>query len=158
MKKILTILLILSTLCFADDLFKNKVDPDNPPKDFKEISTAISKTSAMKSKFEQKKKVKALRRPLKSSGQLIFGSDKGVYWHLQKPYESIILINDKKMASIDDKGKKVSFTAEEKPILYNFTKIFLSIFTGKTEELKEHFELYFEGNKEEWKIGLKPKK
>ena len=72
-------------------------------------------------------------------------------------YQSILIINKEKVSSIDDKGKKVTFTAEEKPVMYNFTRIFMSIFTGRTDKLQEHFHLYFEGTKDNWKIGLTPK-
>lgn len=156
MKYILIFFITLNVLG-NDKLFSKKVDTENPPANFLEISSSLSKTAAITSNFVQIKKIKALRRPLKSSGQLIFSNKQGVFWHLEKPYKSTIIINDKKMTSIDDNGKKVSFTAEEKPLLYNFTRIFMSIFTGKTEELQKHFDLYFEGNKNAWRIGLKPK-
>ena len=157
MKIFLLLLLIITSTAAQDKLFDSKVDIDNPQKGFQKISKALSETKALTADFSQLKKIKVLKRPLKSSGKLTLANTLGVHWKLQKPYESTIIINSEKMTAIDDKGKKVTFTADEKPIIYNFTRIFMSIFTGNTDELQEHFDLYFDGSKEEWRIGLIPK-
>ena len=125
--------------------------------EFKVLSKALSTTKTLKANFTQSKKIKVLKRPLKSSGELIFDRAVGVYWKLTKPFESTVIIDNNKLVSIDDDGKKVSIKAEDKPMLYGFTKIFLSIFSGNTEELKKHFVIYYGKKESAWEIGLTPK-
>lgn len=125
--------------------------------EFLSLSQELTKTKTLKASFTQNKKIKVLKRPLKSSGSLIFDRSTGVFWQLQKPFKSTIIIDNKKLTSIDDTGKKIVIKAEEKPMLYGFTKIFLAIFSGNTEELKEHFEIHYGKNSETWQIGLIPK-
>ena len=153
--------LFLFTLFISHSLFsfdglkiqeEGQLDPN-----FKTISEELSKTKALKSKFTQSKKIKVLKRPLKSSGRLVFERSTGVFWELQKPFKSTIIIDKEKLTAIDDDGKKTIIKAEEKPMLYGFTKIFLAIFSGNTDELKEHFEIYYAKESDEWQIGLIPK-
>jgi len=155
MKYLLTFILLVNA-SFAFDNLKIQQEGQLDP-EFKNVSEELSKTSALKSLFTQSKKIKVLKRPLKSSGRLIFDRSIGVFWELQKPFKSTIVIDKDKLTSIDDDGKKITIKAEEKPMLYGFTKIFLAIFSGNTKELKEHFEIYYGKSSEGWKIGLIPK-
>ena len=152
-------LLLLITFSFSSLAFDklqlqkpNSVDPE-----FKKLSEALSATKALKADFSQSKKIKVLKRPLKSSGELIFDRSIGVYWKLKAPFESTVVIDNSKLTSIDDEGKKITIQAKEKPMLYGFTKIFLSIFSGNTDELKKHFEIYYGKQSDKWEIGLLPK-
>lgn len=153
MKYFLLVLLPLQLLAF-DDMVLQKSGAYS--KDFTELSEELTKVKTLKSSFTQKKKIKVLKRPLISSGQLIFDRSTGVYWKLTKPYESTIVIDNEKLTSIDDNGKKVTVKASDKPMLYGFTKIFMSIFAGNTAELKKHFEIYYKAENNEWRIGLVP--
>ena len=144
----------LSTVAF-ENLKVQTAESIEP--EFKILSKALSTTKTLKANFTQSKKIKVLKRPLKSNGELIFDRAIGVYWKLLKPFESTVVIDNNKLTSIDDDGKKISIKAEDKPMLYGFTKIFLSIFSGNTEELKKHFVIYYGKKESGWQVGLSPK-
>ena len=154
MKTLLLLILTSISLAAFDDLDLQKKGSMSP--EFEALSKALSKTKTLKASFTQSKKIKVLKRPLKSSGKLVFDRSIGVFWQLQKPFKSTIIIDKEKLVSIDDDGKRVSITAEEKPMLYGFTKIFLSIFSGNTDELKKHFNIYYAKSPKGWRIGLIP--
>lgn len=153
--KYLFILIFISLPLFAFENLKIQ-KPSAMDDEFKTLSQALSTTRTLKANFTQSKKIKVLKKPLLSSGKLIFDRETGVFWKLEKPFESIIVIDQTKLTSIDDEGKKITFKAEEKPMLYGFTKIFLSIFSGNTEELKKHFTVYYGKSNGKWQIGLIP--
>ena len=153
MKYLLLFLLPLNLFSF-DDLELQK--SGSYSQEFTELSEELTKVKTLKSSFIQKKKIKVLKRPLVSSGELIFDRSIGVHWQLIMPYKSTIVIDNKKLTSIDDNGKKVTVKASEKPMLYGFTKIFMSIFAGNTDELKKHFQIYFKADTKGWRIGLIP--
>lgn len=154
MKVLLVLTLLLNSVYSFENLKIQKADNLDP--EFAVISKGLSKTKTLKASFTQSKKIKVLKRPLKSSGKLVFDRSIGVFWQLQKPFKSTIIIDKEKLVSIDDDGKRISIKAEEKPMLYGFTKIFLSIFSGNTDELKKHFNIYYAKNSKGWHIGLIP--
>ncbi len=145
-------LLILTTS--FDNLEHQKFD--NYSTEYHELATTLTKVKTLKANFSQEKKITVLKKPLISSGELIFDRHTGVYWSLTTPYKSKIIIDNEKLTSIDDDNKKIVIKASEQPMLYGFTKIFMAIFSGNTDELKKHFEIYFKKEKETWQIGLIP--
>lgn len=155
--KILSLLLMcVSTILLADDVFKHSAKEDKSGA-FTEVSQKLSSIKKLKSNFRQVKKIQALKRPLISTGELIFSKKAGITWHLKTPIESTLIIDQEKIILMDDEKKKTIIQAKDKPMLYNFTKIFLSIFTGNTEELSQNFYIYFTGTTQDWRIGLIPK-
>ena len=156
MKTLLFICLLLSLNPVSFEGLELQM-PGKYSNEFTKLSESLSETKTLKANFIQNKKIKVLKRPLISSGQLIFDRKTGVFWKLEKPFESTIVIDDKKLTAVDDDGKKTVIKASEKPMLYGFTKIFLSIFSGDTKTLKEHFDIYYKGGGEEWQIGLTPR-
>ena len=152
MKLMLIVFLIPFSLLAFEDLKLQSGKNIEP--EFKALSQNLSTTKTLKANFSQAKKIKVLKRPLLSSGELIFDRSIGVFWKLTKPFESTVVIDKNKLTSIDDDGKKITIKAEDKPMLYGFTKIFLSIFSGNTEELKKHFKIYYGLKNSEWEIGL----
>ncbi len=124
--------------------------------EYQKLTTKLTSVRTLKAKFSQSKKIAVLKRPLISSGELIFDRQAGVSWTLLKPYQSTIIIDNDKLTSIDDAGKKIVIKAADQPMLYGFTKIFMAIFSGNTDELKNHFEIYYKMENDQWQIGLIP--
>jgi hypothetical protein len=151
------LILFIQSALISQELFSSPVKMDQPTSEYIEVTEGLKKTTHIKTDFTQSRAVKALTRPLKSSGKMLFSNQLGVYWELTKPFSSKIIIDNEKMINVDDNGKKIIVKAEDKPMLHGFTKIFMAIFSGNTKDLPEHFELFFKGNNDLWQIGLIPK-
>jgi len=124
----------------------------------KAISARLRQIQVLRAAFSQTKKIKALRRPLKSSGQFLFATDQGVLWQTQKPFPSTFVITPKGIQQRSEHSEPLTIAVDERPIIGGFTRVFLSLFSGDTSELEDRFKLYVSGDADNWTIGLEPEK
>ena len=150
--------LLLAPLCFAQetDVFQFPVTIANS-ETLKEISERLRQVQLLRAEFVQHKKIKALRRPLKSSGQFLFATDQGVMWQTLKPFPSTFVITSKGIQQRSEDSEPLTIASDERPIIGGFTRVFLSLFSGDTSELESRFKLYVWSDSEQWSIGLEPK-
>lgn len=130
-------------------------DLDHP--DFKAVTTRLEEVQVLRANFKQEKHIKALRRPLKSSGTYLFSVEHGVSWQITKPFPTIFVVTQKGILQKTDGEEPFLIEASQQPVVSGFTKVFLSLFKGDREILKERFKLYFAGNNQAWTLGLEPK-
>lgn len=128
---------------------------DNPT--FAAIAARLRQISVLRATFTQQKQIKALRRPLNSSGQFLFAPAYGVWWQTTTPFDTTFVMTPHGIMEQSEDAEPFTIEAEEQPIVMAFSKVFLSLFNGDTNELEERFELYFEGSEDRWLLGLKPK-
>jgi len=128
---------------------------DNPS--FAAIAARLRQVTVLRAAFTQQKQIKALRRPLNSSGQFLFAPAYGVWWQTTVPFQTTFVMAPHGIMEQSEDAEPFKIAAEEQPIVMAFSKVFLSLFNGDTGELEERFELYFEGSEDRWLLGLKPK-
>lgn len=106
--------------------------------------------------FTEEKRMTVLRKPLTSSGQLIFIPTYGLYRQLQKPFGQELLITPEAIhrRNAGDRTKAVALDAL--PGAKAFVGAFLALFSGSWDALHTHFEVYFSQNESQWQLGLKP--
>lgn len=124
---------------------------------FSDVAKELQKIGLLRAEFNQEKKIKALRRPLRSKGRFIFDTQKGLYWHTKTPFDSVFVITPKGITQLTDGEKTASVKVEDQPIIHGFTQVFMAMFTGDASVLKQKFDLYFEGDATHWTLGLVPK-
>jgi len=98
-----------------------------------------------------------LRRPLRSSGSFLISAEMGLYWKSVSPFETIFIITPKALYQKSENAEPITIQAQERPIIYGFTRVFLSLFSGDTQKLDQEFDLFFSGTPDNWTIGLIPK-
>ncbi len=158
----LLLLLLATTPLFAfqpvcdEAVFSQPIALDQPGS-FQTVSAQLQSIKVFRANFTQKKKIKVLRRPLRSSGSFLISSEKGLYWRAATPFENIFIITPKALFQKSENADPITIKAEERPVIYGFTRVFLSLFSGDTQQLDKEFELYFSGTPEAWTIGLVPK-
>jgi hypothetical protein len=108
-------------------------------------------------KFEEEKTIFMLQRPLRSTGQLIFVPQKGLYRHLVTPFQQELLITTTAVYQRDDQGKVEIMALEKLPFAKVLVEGFLTVFSGSWESLYHHFQVYFFSADPHWKLGLRPK-
>ena len=109
--------------------------------------------------FAEEKQIGVLRRPLISSGQLIFISERGLYRHLQQPFSQELLMTSKAIQQRNARGQTETINLEALPVAQAFVNAFLSLFSGSWATLHSHFHVYFsqpDQHKQHWQLGLKP--
>lgn len=124
---------------------------------FNTIEQSLSKNDTISGNFQQTRKMKLLSKPLASSGHFTLSKKSGLVWIQTKPFKSTLVVTDNKIEQQFENAPPTIITKAEQPLVFSFTKIFLSIFQGNTKEIQTYFNIAFEGTPANWKIKLTPK-
>ena len=108
-------------------------------------------------KFEEEKKVLILQRPLRSTGQLIFLPQKGLYRQLVTPFQQELLITTTAVQQRDYHGRVETMALDKLPFAKALVEGLLTVFSGSWESIHSHFQVYFFSADPQWKLGLIPK-
>lgn len=106
--------------------------------------------------FTEEKRITVLRRPLTSSGQLIFIPTRGLYRQLHKPFAQELLITPDAIHQRNAAGATQVLALDTLPVAQVFVGAFLALFAGSWDALHAHFEVYFSQDQQQWHLGLKP--
>ncbi len=131
-------------------------DPDMHPT-FAAVGRQLQSHDVLRSSFEQRKQIKAITRPLVSTGRLIFTREHGLYWHLRAPFSTTFVILPDGLIRSFDGEEAESVRTTDQPVIRKFARIFFDVFSGDPTYLKQHFSLYFTGDVDNWVIGLEPR-
>ena len=156
--------MLLSALLFVapqDDrpaVLAHPVDITKPPVMFVLVNKLLREAKCIRADFAEEKKIKVLKRPLRSSGQIVFSSKLGLYRALKEPFEQEVLVTPQGLAQRDDKGKVEVIDVDKQPLAKGFIDAFLLVFSGSDRLLAEDFDLSFDGDESGWSMGFVPKK
>ena len=110
----------------------------NHPDKFENILRQIPKAENIKCKFYQEKYLKNVQKPVISKGDFEFIENKGVYFYTHYPVEIKTDYTNKNYKQINE--------------------IISAINSKKYSKLEKEFDFYFEKNKNNWSLVMKPKK
>ena len=107
--------------------------------------------------FKEEKRIQLLKRPLRSTGELVFLPDKGLYRKLTQPFQQELIVNRDFILQRDDDGKITRMATDKQPAARAFIENFLALFSGSWPALTERFEVNFAATSKGWQLGLRPK-
>lgn len=157
--KIIGILLgfIITNSLFAQtDVFNHPLN-NLDQKSFVQVEKQLAENLNLKGQFKQTRHIQALSEPLTSKGHFLISNQGCLQWIQTQPFASTMSVTDNKITQQMEGGPETILTKEKQPVIFSFTNIFMSVFTGKASTLKQYFDIYFTGDAEHWQIGLKPK-
>lgn len=106
--------------------------------------------------FTEEKRMTVLRKPLTSSGHLLFIPTRGLYRHLQKPFVQEMFITSEAIHQRQGNDRTTALPLDTLPGAKAFVGAFLALFSGSWDALLAHFEVYFAQDTSQWHLGLKP--
>jgi hypothetical protein len=134
----------------ADDLAKNLLAA--PARD-------IARTQVLRGRFLHRKYLSEIPAPLEAVGEFVFVRERGLYWHTQKPFDSVFVLTPTAMSQTDEGGKAIKLDAATQPAVRAAAGIFMALFAVDLKALDKDFQLFGQpGAKEgQWLLGLRPK-
>jgi len=107
--------------------------------------------------FAQTKTLQALKRPLRTSGRMVFARGQGVRWQIDKPYQASYALSADRVVEIGPDGARKVRAAREVPALAHIGRVFEALFQGDAAVLEQYFQVTVGGNPEHWRVDLAPK-
>lgn len=123
----------------------------------KRIGSKIERHHVVHADFTQTKQMAALKRPLITTGHLIFLREEGVLWQIEKPYRIAYLLSDEKIVEIAADGSRTERGQRDVPGLAQIGRVFHAMLGAQTDILHEYFNVSVEGNEKKWRIILTPR-
>lgn len=123
----------------------------------KRIGSQIERHHVVHADFTQTKQMAALKRPLITTGHLVFLREQGVLWQIEKPYRIAYLLSDEKIVEIAADGSRKERGQRDVPGLAQIGRVFHAMLGAQTNILHEYFNVSVEGNEKKWRITLTPR-
>jgi hypothetical protein len=121
------------------------------------IASQIEQYPVVRSEFVQTKQMAALKRPLMTTGRLVFSRQYGVLWQIEKPFRMSYIIGDERIVEISSDGVRRERGLREVPGLAQVGRVFRALLGANTAALQEYFDIAVQGDVEQWQIELKPR-
>ena len=122
-----------------------------------EVQRLLGGHSMVCANFTQEKLLKALNRPLISTGRLVFVTGKGVLWQVREPFPARLLIKSNFLTRWNDQGDAQNISLDQTPVFQALSHVFLALFSGKTEKLRDIFDVEIQSGQSAWRLTLVPK-
>lgn len=147
MRALLMLLLCFPALCRAEA----------SSWDIRQLMHGLAQVKEAKCKFVERKFLGVLKRPLESSGTLLFQAPGHLEKHTLTPkVESLVL--DKGVLTIDSKARNIKRTLvlQEYPGVWVFVESIRSTLAGDLPTLEHFYKIELEGDAAHWKMRLLP--
>lgn len=120
------------------------------------VSARLAAEAAVNQHFVQEKRLRVLKRPIRTEGAMLYRRGQGVCWHTQQPVDSTLVLGEQQLRQINGDDELV-LKAEQQPALFGFTRLFFAALSGQVDTLAEHFQLRVGGNEQNWRLDLTPR-
>ncbi len=122
--------------------------------DLDQLAAQLSKPAVVRGPFIQEKHLRALPKPLTSTGQFVLSKDLGLLWLLEKPLQQDYRIDGAGIAKRTPQGWQAvaqqSASAQQ-------NRLFLAVLKGDSSGLRQDFDLSLSGAADNWTLDLSPK-
>ncbi len=146
----------------TDALFQHRVSSSDLPALIAPQALKTAATAALRGRFEQRKYLPELPRPLLSTGDFVLARDVGVRWHTRTPFDSVFVLSREGMSTHDEGGTLTSIRAQDQPGVAEAARILFELFALDFAALEGDFDIYGSANagsaaSRPWQVGLRPK-
>ena len=120
------------------------------------VASQLDQHAVVRAEFVQSKQVAALKRPLVTSGHLLFSRQHGVLWQIEHPYRVSYILGEDRVVEIAADGSRKERLARDLPGLAQVGRVFRAMLGANTSALRNHFDLQIQGEPQRWVLTLKP--
>ena len=122
------------------------------------IGAQLDHYAVLRSDFKQSKQMSALKRPLATSGHLVFSREHGILWQIEQPYRMTYVLGDDRIVEISADGTRRERGLRDLPGLTQMSKIFRAVFSANTAALRDVFEIGVQAIRQNGKSNSNPAK
>ncbi|MEZ8098956.1 LolA family protein [Vibrio bivalvicida] len=125
--------------------------------DLVSLQDQLAKHSIVRGEFTQLRHIEMFEQPLSSQGHFTLSKQQGLLWQQDVPFPvNLVLTEDKLRQTFSGQEPQV-ITANDNPMAFYFSHVFLAVFHGDTQALQQQFDIAFKVTSGDWTITLTPK-
>jgi outer membrane lipoprotein carrier protein LolA len=133
-------------------------EPGGPPTwDIERLMRELAQVKSAKATFVERKHLRILATPLRSSGTLLYVAPSRLEKHTLSPRaESLILERDGLTIETESRNQRRTLDLQEHPLLRAFVESIRSTLAGDLATLTRYYEVGLEGSEDRWRLRLRP--
>jgi|GEM_PF-2804865 len=132
--------LILGSLSFGSNL-ANGAAESTAEQTLAQISGVIRSLNSNNFQFVQTRTLSILSRPVISSGFLQYETEQGMCWIIQKPYLSVLKINQGGIREVLPDGSERLLLPSGNPLFETFSRVYMGVLLGDFQGLSQDLEM-----------------
>jgi outer membrane lipoprotein-sorting protein len=119
----------------------------------------LHEPAVLRGTFVQSRQIVGFRRPVESRGDFVVARGRGLLWHTQKPFESLLSVSRERLrVSNGVGGAETTLDARREPMLRTLNDLLQSVVIADIATLKTRFDLTIKLIGEaDWELALRPK-
>jgi hypothetical protein len=121
------------------------------------IGAQIEQHAVVRAEFTQSKQMTAMKRPLVTSGHLVYSRKHGVLWQIEQPFRMSYVLGEDKIVEIGADGVRRERGLRDVPGLAQVGRVFRAMLGANTSALREYFDATVHGDPAKWEVELKPR-
>ncbi|HEU4340779.1 MAG TPA: outer membrane lipoprotein carrier protein LolA, partial [Candidatus Binatia bacterium] len=121
------------------------------------IQSMLAKPQVLCGRFDQKKQLTGLKKPLSSSGRFCVVPDKGVLWRNLQPFPHTVRLTRDEIVQRHGDRTTTRLDARQEPAVRTITNVFFALLAGDFGQLEKFFEIHGGIHGNGWNAALKPR-
>jgi hypothetical protein len=121
------------------------------------IAAQLGQHAVVRAEFTQTRQLAVMKRPLVSSGRVLYARGHGVLWQAEQPRRVSYALGEDRIAEIAADGARRERGVREVPGLSQVSRVLRALFDADSAVLQQYFELSVRGDAARWELDLKPR-
>lgn len=121
-----------------------------------DLAQTLQKPANVQGAFTQERHLKSLSKPMTTGGRFVLVPQKGLLWHMQKPFENRLRVRADGIMQWNGTSwvqpNQSKMNGQSRQI-----RLFLDLLGGNTQGLEKQFDLQLLGSPQKWTLRLNPK-
>ncbi|AVS87852.1 hypothetical protein C8238_05945 [Paracidovorax avenae] len=118
------------------------------------LAQHVAQHPVVRAEFTQTRQMAALKRPVVTTGRIVYSRERGVLWQIEKPYAMTYVLQDDKVVEIGADGQRRERQVQG---LAEIGRVFRAVLSADTQALAGYFDIAVQGTTAQWTLELKPR-
>jgi hypothetical protein len=119
------------------------------------IQSMVARPKVLCGRFDQRKQLAGLKKPLVSNGRFCVVADKGVLWRTLQPFPNTLRLTRDEIVHFQGDRVTMRLDAKQEPTVRMINGLLFAVLTGDLDQLETRFELEATIHDNSWSVGLK---
>ena len=121
-----------------------------------EIQSMLAKPKVLCGRFDQRKQLAGLKKPLASNGRFCVVADKGVLWRTLEPFLNTVRLTRDEIVQLQGDRVAMRLDAKQEPAVRMINGVLFALLAGDLGQIEKLFAVDGTIHDNSWRVTLKP--
>ncbi|MGH8525711.1 MAG: outer membrane lipoprotein carrier protein LolA [Gammaproteobacteria bacterium] len=122
-----------------------------------EIQSMLAKAKVLCGRFDQRKQLAGLKKPLAANGRFCVVADKGVLWRTLHPFPNTVRLTRDEIVHLQGDRVATRLDAKQEPAVRMINSVLFALLAGDLGQIEQWFEVDGAIHDYGWSVSLKPR-